>query len=77
MLINFYSFIFRSKYMNCESMEQELSSTPLTKAKLRGVIVLTDNRERTTADKTPCVDFRASAYFGTPPSHAETEVDPL
>ncbi len=72
MLINFYSFIFRSKYMNFQEMEHDNSNTPRNRAKLKGVIVLTDNRDRSTAEKSQNVDFRCSAFKGTPSAEAET-----
>ena len=44
--IYFYSFIFLTNIMHFEVMQSETVSTPPRQTKIKGIIILTDNRDR-------------------------------
>ena len=50
--------------MNFEDAEIENSSSLPGRSKVLGVIVLTDNRENRTYDRSPQTDYRCSAFKG-------------
>jgi len=52
--------------MSFEDVEIDKNAITPAKTKIRGVIVLTDNRNCKTNDKSSNVDFRCSAYKGIP-----------
>jgi len=50
--------------MNFEDAEIDNGLSPAGKGKILGVIVLTDNRQSRTSEKTAVPDFRCSAFKG-------------
>lgn len=62
--------------MKFEESEMENGSV-CGKTKIRGVIVLRDNRESRSMDSPVLTDYRCSAFKCTTSHHLETEVDPL